>query len=237
MSSSDLKEIDYEADGLHLTGYFAPAPGDAPAPGILVAHEAPGVGDHVKERAQRLAEKGYAAFALDMYGAEGAAETDAMAKHTALLAAPGAMRRRARAALDVLQAQKGVDTDRLACIGFCQGGITAMELARDGAPIKAAVGFHPALIRPAGSEPAPISAHVLMMVGTADPVSPAEARAAFEEEMTASGADWQMLLFGGVGHSYTNRLADSLGMPGFAYSESADKRSWAVMLNLLEEIF
>jgi dienelactone hydrolase len=235
--SADLKEIAYEADGLHMTGYFAPAPGGTPAPGILVAHEAPGMGDHVKERAQRLAQKGYAAFALDLYGAEGAAEKDAMAKHTALLAAPGAMRRRALAALDVLMDQKGVDTDRLACIGFCQGGITAMEVARAGAPIKAAVGFHPGLVRPAGSDPAPISAHVLMMCGTADPVAPPEARAAFEEEVTASGADWQMLLFGGVGHAYTNRLADSLGIPGFGYDETADRRSWAAMLNLFEEIF
>ena len=71
----------------------------------------------------------------------------------------------------------------------------------------------------------------------ADPVAPPEARAAFEKEVTESGAEWQMLLFGGVGHAYTNKNADNLGIPGFGYSAVADRRSWAVMLNLFEEIF
>jgi dienelactone hydrolase len=233
----ELRPITYQADGLTMVGYLADGSGGKPAPGVLVAHEAPGPGDLVKDRALRLAALGYVAFALDMYGGGTFSLEDAMAKHGALTGNPGAMRRRARAALDVLTQQPGVDPNRMACIGFCQGGMTAMELARDGAPIRAAIGFHPGLIRPAESVSCPISAKVLMMIGDDDPVAPEAHRLSFAEEMKASGADWQMHVYGGVGHSYTSPEIDVLGMPGFAYSAHADERSWTTMLALLEEIF
>lgn len=123
---------------------------------------------------------------------------------------------------------------RLAAIGFCEGGVTALELARGGCPIRCAVGFHPGLMRPAGSLNARITAKVLMMVGDQDPVAPLVDRAAFTAEMTEKGL-MAAPPIGGVGHTYTNPAIDALGRPGFVYNASADRRSWAMMLALLDE--
>jgi dienelactone hydrolase len=204
---------------------------------VLVAHEAFGMNDHVKQVALRLAGLGYVAFALDLYGAAGFPLDEAKARHGDMMATPGLMFGRAKAALDALAAHPSVDESRLAAIGFCQGGIVALELARHQAPIRAAIGFHPGLQRPAGSPDGAIAAKVLMMLGDADPVVSEEARAAFAASMRASGADWQLHLFGGIGHSYSNPAIDAFGYSGFAYDEAADRRSWAMTLALLAEVF
>ncbi|MBV9931755.1 MAG: dienelactone hydrolase family protein [Alphaproteobacteria bacterium] len=232
-----LQRIDYADGDASLTGWFAAPAGDRPVPGVLVAHEAPGVGPHVKAVAERLTGSGYAALALDLYGGEGFALEAAQALHRQMMETPGLMVRRARAGLAALQAQPQVDGARLAGIGFCQGGITVLELARDGAPLRAAIGFHPGLKRPAGSREGPIAAKVLMMVGDADPVVPAADRLAFARDMDAAGADWQLHLYGGVGHSFTNPAVDAMGYPGFAYEARAARRAWTTMLGLLAELF
>jgi dienelactone hydrolase len=232
-----LERIDCADGDTPLIGWFAAPAGGGAAPGVLVAHEAPGVGPHVKAVAQRLADAGYAAFALDLYGGEGFALDEARELHRRMMETPGLMVRRAIVGLDALRARPGVDPDRLAGVGFCQGGITVLELARAGAPIRAAIGFHPGLKRPVASPDTPIAAKVLMMVGDADPVVPQEDRLAFARDMEAAGADWQLRLFGGVGHSFTNPAVDALGFPGFRYDARAERRAWAAMLALLAEVF
>jgi dienelactone hydrolase len=232
-----LRPIRYDDQGLTMTGYLADGSGGRRVPGILIAHEAPGISEHVKTRAAALAGLGYVAFALDMYGASGFSLEEAMGRHAQLMSTPGLMASRARAALGVLASVPGVDPSRLASIGFCQGGITSLELARGGAPIGCAIGFHPGLKRPAGSPNGPIATKVLMMVGDADPVVPPEDRRQFGVDMDAAGADWQLHVFGGVGHSFTNPTVDALGFPGFGYDEVADRRSWAMMQALLDETF
>jgi dienelactone hydrolase len=232
-----LERIDYADGETRLTGWFAAPAGDSAAPGVLVAHEAPGVGPHVKRVAGRLAAAGHAAFALDLYGGEGFALEEARELHRQMMETPGLMVRRAMAGLEALRGQPPVDPDRLAAVGFCQGGITALELARAGAPIRAAIGFHPGLKRPAGSPDGPVAAKVLMMVGDSDPVVPAEDRLAFARDMDAAGADWQLHLYGGVGHSFTNPDVDALGFPGFRYDARAAGRGWNAMIALLGEVF
>lgn len=232
-----LQPIRYEADGLTLTGYLADGSGGRAAPGILVAHEGGGVSDHVKRKAERLAERGYVAFALDMYGRTATTPEEAKPLFQGVMADGEALRRRALAGLDTLRTSPNADPNRLGAIGFCFGGIVALELARAGAPIRCAIGFHPSFKRPSPSPDGPISARVLMMIGDADPIVPEEDRAAFTAEMKAAGADWQLHVFGGVGHSFTNPAIDALGFPGFAYDAIADRRSWTTMLNMLEEIF
>ena len=232
-----LTRIDYRDGEAALIGWLAEPEGHGRVPGVLVAHEAPGVGPHVKDAAERLAAHGYVAFALDLYGGEGFSVEESLERHREMMGTPGLMARRAAAGLAVLAAQPRVDAARLAAIGFCQGGITALELARAGAPILAAIGFHPGLRRPAGSPDAPIRAKVLMMVGDADPVVTAEDRLTFARDMDAAGADWQLHLYGGVGHSFTNPEVDALGYPGFRYDARAERRAWASMLDLLGEVF
>lgn len=233
----ETRPIVYDCEGTSLSGYLADSAPYTEKPAILVAHEAFGINDHIRARTRRLAELGYAAFALDMYGAEGFSLSEAVSRHTELMSAPGLMHARASAALRILMDLPGVDRKRMAAIGFCQGGITALELARGGAPIRCAVGFHPGLMRPVGSLDQQIQAKVLMMVGDQDPDVPAQDRAAFAAEMERKQVDWQLHLFGAVGHAYTNPDIDRLNRPGYRYDPSADKRSWRMMLALLEEVF
>lgn len=233
----DLVECTYDVDDVRLTDFLADGAAGGSVPGILVAHEAPGVTAHVKERARMLAERGYVAFALDMYGRVDLPIDEAREQSGRLMSDAALMRRRARAALDLLASHAHCDATRLAAVGFCLGGIVALELARDRAPIRCAVGFHPAFMKPTGSTTGPIAAKVLMMIGEDDPVVPAEDRASFMHEMKEACADWQLHVFGGVGHSYTNREIDARGMPGFAYDQRADRRAWKLMLSLFGEVF
>jgi dienelactone hydrolase len=233
----DLIECKYNVDGIRLTGFLADGARGSSVPGVLVAHEAPGLTAHVKERARMLAERGYVAFALDLYGQVDLRIEEAQEHSRQLMTDATLMRRRARAALDLLALHTHCDAGRLAAIGFCLGGIVALELARDRAPIRCAVGFHPGFMRPVGSPTGPIAAKVLMMIGDDDPIVPVEDRVSFIQEMKEAGADWQLHVFGGVGHSYTNREIDARHMPGFAYNEKADHRAWSLMLALFEEVF
>jgi dienelactone hydrolase len=233
----DLAAHTYQVDDVQLTGYLIDGANRGSVPGVLIAHEAPGITDHVKHRAVMLAERGYVAFVLDMYGRENLPLEEAREESRRLMADARLMRRRARAALEVLASQEHCDAGRLAAVGFCLGGIVALELARDRAPIRCAVGFHPGLMRPSGSVTTTIAAKVLMLIGEDDPVVPAEDRASFIRQMKEADADWQLHVFGGVGHSYTNRGVDALGYPGFAYDERADRRAWSLMLALFDEVF
>ena len=233
----ERRELTYAAaDGVKLTGCLVDGSQGRLAPGVLVAHEAPGRDERMVKYAEKLASAGFVALALDLYGAPFSV-ADAMARHEGMMRTPGLMLARATAALDTLANQANVDRHRLAAVGFCQGGIVAAELARAGAPILCAIGFHPGLARPAGSQDGPIAAKVLMMVGDRDPVVPPADRAAFAAEMEAKDADWQLHLFGGVGHTYTNPAADTLGRVGFAYDPKAERRAWAMAMSLFEEVF
>jgi dienelactone hydrolase len=235
--SMTLTEQSYKVDKVQLTGFLADGSLGARAPGVLLAHEAPGITEHVKEKARMLAECGYVAFALDMYGQVELSLDEARRQSHLLMADAALMRRRARAALDVLAAHAHCDSAKLAVIGFCLGGIVALELARDRAPVLCAVGFHPGLKRPSGSTTGAIDAKILVMIGDEDPIVPAEDRLSFVKEMNQAGADWQLHTFGRVGHSYTNRDIDALGFPGFGYNEHANRRAWNMMLALFDEAF
>jgi dienelactone hydrolase len=230
-----------DAEGLQLAGELANGSKGNRVPGVLVAPEAPGLrgpmGNNIRNRAAQLAAKGYVALGLDMYGKDIAFD-DALKAHAELIGEPGKVLLRARAGLAALAAHPHVDPNRIAAIGFCQGGMTALELARANAPIRVAIGFHPGLTKPAGSsDGGAIATKILMMIGDSDPVVPEADRVAFAAEMRDRQADWQLHVFGGVGHTFTDTRADAVQVPGFGYSASADRRSWSMALSMLEEVF
>jgi dienelactone hydrolase len=236
MEAMRLRPIAYRVGGVELTGYLADGSNGGTVPGVLLAHESTGVSEHIKRRAVRVAELGYVAFVLDLFGAHDLdVQGDGRRLTSLMFETPGLMFERAGAALELLAAQDHVDAARLAAIGFCLGGITVLELARHRAPIRCAIGFHPGLKRVAGSPDGEITAKILMMIGDLDPVVPPEDRLAFARSMDAAKADWQLHVFGGVGHSFSNPAVDALGWPGFAYHASADRRSWDLMRALLTE--
>lgn len=232
----DLQPIAYEHDGTALKGYLADGSLGRPSPGILVAHEGGGLARHTKERARRLGELGYVAFALDMYGEEDVPLERAMELGKALRSDVPRIRGRMAAALEVLTAQPHVDPERLAAIGYCMGGAAAIELARTGAPLKCIVGFHAGILDAPPEDDRMIAGKVLLCHGAEDPIVPPARIHAFTDALSVAGVDWQLHLHGGVGHSFTNRDIDALGIAGFAYDERADERSWRAMLDLFDEV-
>ena len=236
------ERIAYEAGGVEMIGYLAVdrEAGDGDRAAVLLMHEGGGQDDNVRVRTERLAACGYVAFALDYLG--GGCQhplAHAQARLGELLHDAAAVRELALAGYDVLIEQPGVDVEQVAAVGFCFGGVMALELARSGVPLRAAIGFHPGFAASPDTASAPISASVLMICGADDPVVSAEDRRRFEDEMRgAHVADWRLEVYGGVGHSFTNPDIASRGLPGlFAYDERADRRSWASMRALLDEVF
>ena len=229
-------DIPYAADGADMLGYLAVPSGGGTGPAILVAHEGGGLTGHAKDVARRLAAMGYVAFALDYHGGGVPISFQvARSRLDAWIADSTGLRRRMQAALDVLVGRPGVDPRRIAAIGYCYGGAAVIELAQTGANLQAVVGFHSGLRWGRPQDCANIRGRVLVILGADDPIVPPDQRAAFEQQMTAAKVDWQMLVLGGIVHSFTNPDAASLNMPGIAYDARADRRSWRAMTDLLEE--
>jgi dienelactone hydrolase len=233
-------DIDYRDGAMTCRGFLAyDETIQSRRPGVLVVHEAWGLGEHAKERAMMLARLGYVAFAADMFG-ERLQVTDmpqALAIIGDLLGNPPKLVARVGAALDALRAQPKVDNARLGAIGFCFGGSTALQLARSGADLAGVVSFHGGLGTKAPAERGTIKASVLVCTGADDPMIPPEQVTAFEDEMRAAGADWQVIRYGGTMHSFTNPQADGSIAPAILYDKRADHRSWSAMRNFFEEAF
>jgi dienelactone hydrolase len=240
----DLRPVSYEAGGRSFTGFLADgSAGESGgrAPGVLVIHEGGGLGAHTKERAAMLAERGHVAFAMDLFGVPAAASLEEVAPLRAIVAELRAdvagLRARCAAALAVLQAHPRVDPERLAAIGYCFGGAAAIELARAGAPLRAVAGFHAGVLPGSAEDDARICARVLLCHGAEDPIVPPAQIEALTAQLGAAGVDWQYHLYGGVGHSFTNRAIDAWGLAGLRYDAAADARSWAALIQLLGEMF
>jgi dienelactone hydrolase len=231
------QDIEYTADGTQMIGYLAvddAQPGRRPA--VLVCHGGPGLDEHARASAERLAALGYTAFALDYHGGGKRLPGDQwMGRIGSLMADPLKIRSLAEAGLDVLLADDKADPDRVAAIGYCFGGTMALELARAGTRLRAVVGFHSGLATARPEDAKQIKASVLVCIGADDPIIPPEQRAAFENEMRNGDVDWQMVLYGGAMHSFTDRNAADLGLPGIVYHAPSAARSWRAMLAFFEE--
>jgi dienelactone hydrolase len=232
--------LTYEADGLPMVSHlYYDAQADGRRAGVLVFPEAFGLGDHAKGRAERLASLGYLALACDLHGEGRTVDTldEALELVGPLRAEPAHARARARGGLAALEGRPEVDPNKIAAIGFCYGGTMALELARSGAAIAGVVGFHSGLATVAPQDAKNIKGKVLVCIGADDPSISPEQRSAFEREMREGRVDWQMNIYGGVVHSFTNPEADQRGQPERArYDAKADTRSWAEMSSFFEEI-
>jgi len=232
--------VDYKDGDTALQGYLAyddALPG--PRPGILVAHEWWGHDGYARQRAEMLAKLGYVAFALDMYGKGVVAKDpqEAMKLAGPFRADQALMRTRARAGLEVLLAHARVDKKHAAAIGYCFGGTVCLELARAGAPLAGVVSFHGGLETKNPDDARNIKGKVLVCTGGDDSAVPPAQVATFEDEMRKGGVDWQVIVYGGAKHAFTNPQADSHNLANVAYNEKADKRSWQAMQDFLNEIF
>src|SRR3981189_2295176 len=235
------RDLDYRCDAVNLRGYLA-GDGDAAGsrPGVLVFHEGLGLGEFAMERARRLAGLGYVALAADMFGERRQARNlqEVTTLVGGLRAEPTRPRPRGRAALETLAALPQVDAQRLVAIGFCFGGSVVLELARAGADLNAVVSFHgvPATKRRAVT--GGVKASVLVLTGADDPLAPPDQVADFENEMRAAAVrDWQVISYGNTLHGFTTPAADGSMLRSALYNAQADRRSWASMRGLLDEVF
>ena len=240
--SITTRTIEYTtSDGITLKSHFA-CPADAPheLSGILVAPEWWGLSEHAKKSAEQLAEAGYAALVMDLYG--DAQLTDeasvAAANMTALLEAPEKLNERTRLALETLQAQPEVNALNLGAIGFCFGGKVVLDMARRGEPLKAVTSFHGNLTPAAPAVEGMIKGELLIENGGADPLVTPEMLETFIAEMDAAKVKYHIDTFPGVRHGFTNPQATANGIKNqfdaLHYDEAAAKTSWQNMLNLLE---
>lgn len=225
-------DIGYEAGNRSFAGVFVP-PATAPAAaGVLVLHGGGGPTAHDREVAGRFARLGYAAYVPDLFGQTFASRAEGAAVIGALVSAPELLRTRLTAALARLRAELASATP-LAVVGHCFGGLAALELARSGAQICAAVAIHGGLHTRAPARPGDIRARILACTGAADPFCTPEQRATFEAEMTAAGADWQHHIYGGAMHGFS--VPGVAAAPGVAHHEPSARRSWDATRALLSE--
>jgi dienelactone hydrolase len=233
------RDVDYRCGDADLRGYLAFTDAGGKRPGVLVFHEGLGLGEFAMERARKLAASGYVALAADMFGARRQATNlqEVATLVGGLRAEPQVLRARARAALKTLSALPEVDAGRCVAMGYCFGGSVVLELARDGADIKAAVSFHGVLTTKLPAAAGAVKASVLVLTGAEDPLAPPDQVAAFADEMRAAAvADWQVVSYGNTLHGFANPAADGSMMRTALYNAQADRRSWAAMHGLLAEV-
>lgn len=232
--------VEYDDGGLLCRGVAMRQRGvTGRLPGIVLFPDARGLGDTAKAHARRLAGHGFVVLVADLYGrATYAAELPrAVELMNALRTDVLRWRSRAAAAREAIARLPAVDPGRLAAIGYCFGGTTALELGRSGAALAAVVSFHGGLASPQPHDAANIRARVLACHGAADPLVPPAQVAEFVAHMSAAPADWQLHAYAGVLHSFTSPEVDAAGLPGHAYNAEADRRSWRAMLALFREAF
>ena len=239
---AELKKqvLDYQQGDTTLEGYLVYDDAiEGKRPGIIVVHDWMGFGPYGNGRAEQLAQLGYTAFAVDIYGKgvrpknqDEAGQQAGIYKGDRKL-----MRARAKAGLDALLAQPTVDPRHVAAIGYCFGGTTVLEMARAGMPLAGAVSFHGGLSTPMPAQKDGLKAKILALHGADDPFVPPSEVEDFQKEMNSAGADWQMMYYSGAVHSFTSPDAGNDNSKGAAYNEKADQRSWEAMKQFFSEIF
>ncbi|WP_273825107.1 MULTISPECIES: dienelactone hydrolase family protein [Pseudomonas] len=240
MSQITVSSVVYQVDGQSYEGRLAfDASHKGARAGLLMAPNWMGVSAGAEKIAQSVAAKGYVVLVADLYGQSVRPQNgdEAGAAMMPLKNDRAELRKRMQAAFEALQGQvlAPVDSSKLATFGFCFGGCCSLELARTGAPLKAAVSFHGTLDTPNPADAHNIKGSVLVLHGASDPLVPREQLPAFEEEMNAAGVDWQLLSYGGAVHSFTDPHAN---VPGkMMYDAKTASRSFTAMHNLLEEVF
>jgi len=237
------KEVDYRSGDTALKGYIAYDDSfQGKRPGVLVVHEWWGQNAYARHRADMLAQAGYTAMALDMYGnGKQASHPDDAGKFAAAVRnnMPEA-EARFQAALKVLKKQPTVNPQQIAAIGYCFGGGIVLEMARRGLPLDGVASFHGSLGTASPAKKGDVKAKIRVFNGADDPFTKPEQIAAFKKEMDNAGVDYKFFNYPGAKHSFTNPEADELGkkfnLP-LAYNEKADKDSWAKLMQFFDKLF
>lgn len=234
------ERVEYAGDDTIFEAYVAvPEPAETARPGILLAHDWSGLNVGMQRVADRIATLGYVSFAIDLYGkgVRGDETGDNSHLMAPLLNDRGLLLRRLLAGLAAAKRHANVDPGRIAIMGYCFGGLCALDLARAvPAGLVAAISFHGVYAPPRLEPQAPINAKILLLHGWEDPFAPPSDVISLARELTAAGADWQLHAYGHALHAFTFSRANAPER-GIAYNAAADRRSWAAMTAFLGETF
>ncbi|MEM1261088.1 MAG: dienelactone hydrolase family protein [Pseudomonadota bacterium] len=231
--------VSYHVDGMEFEGSIARDPAwQEPRPVVLVAHAWAGRSAFEDQRAVAIAELGYVGFAIDVYGRGklGTSVEENSALMQPLLDDRAQLQTRLHAALDTACGLDFVDTAHAAMIGYCFGGLCALDLARTGAEVSGVVSLHGLFGAPDNHTDTAIKSRVLALHGWADPMAQPDTVLALADEMTRKGADWQLHAYGNALHAFTNPEANDRDF-GTVYDADADRRSWQAVANFLAEGF
>ncbi len=236
------EEVAYKADTLLMKGYLAFNENETEkSPGIIIVHEWWGHNDYVRKRADMLAQLGYVALAIDMYGdGKQAAHPDDAGKFAMnVMGNIDSAKERFSAALEMLKSQESVDADKIAAIGYCFGGSVALTMANLGMDLDAVAAFHSGVQLPV-MPTTDIKAKILVCNGADDPFVPQETVVTYKKAMDSVQARYKYIAYENTTHSFTSKSADSIGkkfdLP-VAYQQEADEQSWAALQKLLKEVF
>ena len=213
---------------------------ETPRPGVLIVPNVLGQKEADNQVAERIAALGYVGFACDVFG-KGRRKTRESDNQSEFMDEMNAdrttLRDRLGASLDTLKDFAAVDSTRTAAIGYCFGGKCVLDMARAGLPILGGVSFHGVYDRPDYANVDPIAAKLLVCHGWDDPLGPPDVMVALGNELTASGADWQIHAYGHAGHAFTDKALEGRSpRPGIGYEDRADRRSWEAMRAFLAEL-
>lgn len=232
--------IEYQDGETTLEGYLAwDETVSEQRPVVLIAHDWSGRREFACAAAETMVDLGYVGFALDIYG-QGVFGKDGDTAGNSAFMTPFAedralLRRRMQVALDIVRGQPQVEPSRVAAIGYCFGGMAVLELARSGADIEGVISIH-GLLHQGDIMNAKIVAKVLSLHGHDDPMGPPDRVLAFEAEMSDARADWQLHVFGGAKHAFTNPQANDKDL-GTVYNDLANQRTQRVIADFLAELF
>jgi dienelactone hydrolase len=233
------RAVGYAADGLECEGLLAHD--DAKSgrrPVVLISHAWAGRGPVEESYAVKIAELGYAGFALDLYGKGvfGKTTEECQALMTPLASNRPRLQARLLHVIDVVKALPEADASRIAIMGFCFGGLCALDVARTGADIRGAASFHGLFGAPGNTKGRKIKAKVIAFHGYDDPMVKPQDVVALGNELSEAGADWQIHAYGGVLHAFTNPEANDRAF-GTVYDKRAADRAWAAFAGFLAECF
>jgi len=235
---SKERAVAHRFEGESLESVFVGRRDGQPRPTVILIPTVMGVSELERLFGRQLVELGYNALVADLFGKEfhGAPRDTMFGEMARLRSDRAALRRRLEHVLELVRGLDEVENEQIVVAGYCFGGQCALDLARSGANIAAAVSFH-GLFDPPGLPPQKIPAKVVAYHGWDDPMVPPEKVVALGQELTEAGSDWQIHAYGHVGHGFTNPRASELKIEGVAYNALAAERSWTSFINLLEELF
>ena len=229
--------VSYHDESTECEGYLSLPESSQSVPLVLVAHTWKGRSEFEDQKVVALNNLGYAALSIDIFGGgiNGSSVEENQALIEPFVKNRQLFRERLISAVEFGKTIEGIDASKIALIGFCFGGLAAIELARSGYQLSGCVSFH-GLLNQSDEPFQKVNTKLLILHGDKDPMVSADQILALQDEMTKSEADWQFISYGNTYHAFTNPAANDIEM-GTVYNHDSDMRSWTAMSNFLEEVF